>query len=405
MVEGSAYLCTSSRFRVDFARRLREGEIEGLLMDSLLDWIYQLTWSDGSPKVIVPLFIIVGSLLLGFVFERVVLKWLLYKTSQNAWYSDEIIIGSLRYIVTVWFGLFGTYIAFASDSLYFFGAQGDQRVWSFFPTLLVITLVVTIAIVLTKLAAGFINLYTSQVRGLPSASLLINVAGVIIFLIAALVALQSLGIAITPLLTALGVTGLAVALALQETLANFFAGIVMIVSRQLRVNDYIMLNSGEEGYVTDITWRNTVIRSLEDNIILVPNSTMSSSIITNSYLPNRELSLILTAGVSYESNLDHVEEVTFEVAQEVANEVPGCIMDTEPLVRYNNFSDWGIEFSVILRVREFVDQFLIKHEFMRRLHRRYQEENIAMTSTVQLLRFDRSSGEPSGNDTVSDNGV
>ncbi len=221
----------------------------------------------------------------------------------------------------------------------------------------------------------------------------------------ALIILQSLGIRITPILGALGVGGLAVALALQETLANLFAGIVIILSKQLRPGDFVQLSSGEQGYVEDVTWRNTTIRSLPNNMVIVPNAEISSSIITNYYQPEQQMAVLVDVGVSYESDLEHVEEVTTEVATEVMTEIEGGIPESEPFIRYNNFGEYSIDFTVIMQTSEVVNQYVIKHEFIKRLHRRYWEEGIEIPFPIRTIQgMDNANGanrgsfagEPSG---------
>jgi small-conductance mechanosensitive channel len=359
------------------------------LFRDLLGRITSITfYTGGGARYLVPLALVLGGFIVGFIFEKTVLRWLRGRASQNYWYSDDIIFDSLRYVVMVWFGLIGVALALYSNTLYFFdgatqaGQEANVTIREAVTSGLTVVFIISVAVLLTRIANGFIKLYTSQIKGLPSSSLLVNVSGIVIFTLAGLISLQSVGVAVAPILTALGVGGLAVALALQETLANFFSGIVIILSRQLRPNDYVSLESGDEGYVTDITWRNTTIRSLNNNTIIVPNSTMSNSIITNYYQPGKQLSLIIPARVGYGMDLARVEEVTLEVGREILQEVPGCVAETEPLVRYNNFGEMSVDFSVILTIREFVDQFAVKHEFMKRLHRRYAEEGIDIPAVM-----------------------
>ena len=190
-----------------------------------------------------------------------------------------------------------------------------------------------------------------------------------------LVILDQLKITISPLLASLGIMGLVVSLALQDTLANFFAGISLSIDRPVRIGDYIKLESGE-GYVTQIGWRSTRIRTLSNKNLIVPNSKVTGSAITNFYLPELEWSASVNVGVSYGSDLEKVERITVEVAQEVLREVEGGVKEFQPSIRYNAFGDSGIKFSVDLRVRTYVDQYLIIHEFIKRLYRRYQSEGI-----------------------------
>ena len=97
-------------------------------------------------------------------------------------------------------------------------------------------------------------------------------AWAIVAILGLLVVLNGLGLSITPMLTALGVGGLAVALALQEPLANFFAGVFLTLAGQIRSGDYVKLDSGQEGYVVDFSWRSTRLRMLANNLVVVPNS-------------------------------------------------------------------------------------------------------------------------------------
>jgi small-conductance mechanosensitive channel len=197
--------------------------------------------------------------------------------------------------------------------------------------------------------------------------------------------LQYVGISVTPALAALGVTGLAVSLALQETLSNLFSGVLIVASNQIRPGHYVRLNSGEEGYVSDITWRTTNIRQLSNNLVVVPNSAMTSAIVLNFEHPEPEMSILFEVGVSYESDLEHVEQVTIDVCKETLREVAGGVPDFEPFIRYHTFNDFSIQFTVILRGQDFVSQYLIKHEFVKRLHKRYREEGIVIPFPIRTL--------------------
>jgi small-conductance mechanosensitive channel len=203
----------------------------------------------------------------------------------------------------------------------------------------------------------------------------------------ALILLNTLGISITPILASLGIGSLAVALALQDTLSNFFAGLYVAIDKPVRVGDFVKLESGEEGYVVDVGWRSTRIQMLPDNVVIVPNSKLMGSTITNYYLPSRELTVVMQVGVSYASDLPLVEKVTVEVAREVMKTVPGGVPSFEPMVRFHTFADSSVNFAVVVRAKEFVDQHLIKHEFIKRLHARYRKEGITIPFPIRTLDF------------------
>ncbi len=248
--------------------------------------------------------------------------------------------------------------------------------------------ILSVTMVVSGITRRLIAVYAKGAdSALPVTSLTQNVSRIVIFCIGILIVLSSLGISITPILATLGVGGLAVALALQETLSNLFSGLTITAARQIRIGDYIKLESGEEGYVTDINWRTTQIKMLPNNIVLVPNSKLAQAIVVNYCIPDKEMSVTVDVGVHYHSDLEKVEKVTSEVAKEVMQEVTGGVPGFEPFIRYNTFGDFSIQFTVILRAKEFVDQYLIKHEFIKRLHARYQKEGIVIPYPIQAINY------------------
>lgn len=241
-------------------------------------------------------------------------------------------------------------------------------------------------LVVTKLAVVATRSFALRRAGVaPSTAIFANVVRIVVLTVGLLVLLQSVGVSITPLLTALGVGGLAVALALQDTLTNLFAGIHILASKKIEPGDYIQMASGEQGYVVDVNWRNTAIRALPDNMVIIPNATLSSEILVNYHRPFPQMSVLTQVGVSYDSDLDQVERVTIEVASEVMAEIEGGVPEHLPSIRFHTFGESSIDFSVILRAREFTDQYLITHEFIKRLHRRYRAEGIEIPFPIRTL--------------------
>ena len=144
------------------------------------------------------------------------------------------------------------------------------------------------------------------------------------------------------------------------------------------------MSTGEEGYVADITWRSTTIKAPANNMVIIPNATLASANVTNYDLPDKQVALIVKVTASYFGDLEKVEKIAIAVGKKVLESVPGGVPDFEPSVRYNTFGDFGIDLSVILRVKELADQYLVKHEFIKTLHRRFREEGIEFpVSTAQ----------------------
>jgi len=332
-------------------------------------------------QFIIPFLFIASGLLLGMIFNKIILKEIKKIAAGTKWEGDEIIIHSLQGMVMFWFIAAGCYGALRSIQL-------SQNLMDFFQKVLLVLVILSVTLVIAKILAGFVNLYSRKVGGaLLSTTMFVNITRILVFIVGVLIILQSLGIAITPILTALGVGGLAVALALQETLSNLFAGIQIIASNQIKPGDFVKLASGEEGYVTDITWRYTTIRTLPNNMVIIPNAKLASSLVTNYNSPEKEMAILAKVGVSYDSDLEKVERVTIEVAKEVMKNVEGGVPDFEPFIRYHTFNDFSIDFTVILRGKEFVNQHLIKHEFVKRLHRRYNAEGIEIPFPIRTIHM------------------
>lgn len=211
----------------------------------------------------------------------------------------------------------------------------------------------------------------------PTSGLVQGVLKGMIWVIGFLLALSLLGISVTPLLTALGVGGLAVGLALKDTLENIFAGFNILMERAIRIGDFIRLESGQEGVVVDIHWRTTRVRLLANNIVVIPNSKLAQSVVTNYFLPEKRLSLLVPVSVGYGSDPDQVERVLIDVARKTAGEVPGLLAEPEPFVRFiPGFGESSLDFTLICQVNEFVDNYLAQHALRKNIFRRFQEEGI-----------------------------
>jgi small-conductance mechanosensitive channel len=244
----------------------------------------------------------------------------------------------------------------------------------------------SITLTMAAIASEGVEAYGDLIApALPVSSLTRNIAWVLVAMLGGLVVLNGLGLSITPMLTALGVGGLAVALALQEPLANFFAGLFLTLAGQVRVGDYVALDSGQEGYVVDFSWRSTRLRMLANNLVIVPNAKLSQAIVVNYHLPAQDLAVLVEVGVDYASNLGDVERVVVEVGRTVMTQVAGGVPEFEPFIRFHTFADSSINFTVILRGREFVDQYLIKHEFIKRLHARFDQEGIVIPFPMRTI--------------------
>ncbi len=333
-----------------------------------------------SPWVYAPLAFL-SWLLIGFIVRRNLIAWLRGLAKRTPFKLDDLFVESLP----LPFGIliFGSGIAWIGKLLPL--APEFHRI----AAICFQTAVVFAAIFLAeRFLTGLVASYSDKIQAGISPKAIESLIRLALIMIGAMILLDLMGISVTPLLASLGIGSLAVALPLQDTLSNFFAGLYVSIEKPIRVADFVRLESGEEGYVTEIGWRNTKIKTPQDNLAVVPNSKIASGIVLNYHLPAKELAVPIPVGVHYNSNLEHVERVTVDVAREIMKKIPGAVPRFDPVVRYHAFDNSSINFNVVLRAKEFADQGLIKHEFVKALHARYQKEGIVISFPTRTIDFE-----------------
>ncbi len=336
---------------------------------------------NGVFEYLIPASVLLGVLLGGYVLRKLLFNWLHSVVKNTETHLDDIVISAIKGPFIIWCAMFGIYLALDVSKL-------PESLVAIAGKILVVLAIISVTMVLSNISSSIISTYSSKLSGpLPVTTLTQNITRIVIYLIGILIILNRLGVSITPILATLGVGGLAVALAMQDTLSNLFAGFHLIVSGQIKVGDYIKLENNIEGYVVDINWRITKIKMLPNNIILIPNAKLTQAIITNFHMPEKELAVLVNVGVHYDSDLERVEKITIEVAKEVMKDVQGGVPGFEPFVRYHTFADFSINFTVIMRAKEFVDQYLVKHEFVKRLHARYAKEKIVIPYPIRAVNY------------------
>lgn len=252
-----------------------------------------------------------------------------------------------------------------------------------------IVAIVIATLITARIVGTLMRRWMAKTGAVPATSIFVNITRVAIVILGAGFALSVLGISITPVITALGVGGLAVALALQDTLSNLFAGLQIVASKQIRPGDYLLLDTGQEGTVTDTAWRTTTLRTQSDNLVIVPNSVLAQAIVTNYRLPAEAVATTVEFGVAYNADLALVERVTAEVARQVMAEAGHDVGERDPIVRFRSFADSHIQCAAVLYVPGFTDQFPLKSAFIKALHERFAAEGIAFpypTRTVHLVK-------------------
>jgi small-conductance mechanosensitive channel len=292
---------------------------------------------------------------------------------------DEFVIGSLRAPSVFWCVAIGLHVGLSLSDL-------PDKYTLYLSKAIDIIVILSISIAVANASGRMLENYirTSSIP-IPPTGLVYGSLKGIIFLVGLLFILHVLGISILPLITTLGIGGLAIALALQDTLANLFSGIQMLMEKSIRVGDYIRLEKGEEGYVEDITWRSARIRVASNNVVIVPNSQLAKSVVTNYSLPDRKMAISVRVPVSFDADPDEAERILLEEAGKAIGEVPGLLAEPAPVVRFSpGFGEGVLEFSVICQVESFSSQYLAQHELRKRMFKRLKREGLAASLPARI---------------------
>jgi len=322
------------------------------------------------PLIILPL--------IGLIFKKYIHSKVKLLVDKTNWKIDNIIFDSFENSILFWFVLFGIYLSLSQLPF-------QSNILDFALNLNIAVIVLSISISVSNVSVKILELFASNNKSFPSTTMFSNLFRIIIVSMGLLIVFQNFGISIAPVLTALGVGGLAISLALKDTLSDLFAGLHILLSRKVIPGDLVELDTLQRGVIENITWRNTTIRDRTNNMLVVPNSKLSTAIITNFDVPVKHLTARISCGVSYDSDLDKVERVVLDVAKQVINDVEGANKNYKPGVTFLNFGESSIDFRVFIGAIDYSGQWSVTHEFIKRLHKRFKLEGIEIPFPIRTI--------------------
>lgn len=330
--------------------------------------------------------LILLAVIIGKAFTVVLGRWVHRLTKRTESTLDDMMLKAVQRPIFVGIILGGVFFALPSITL-LAGftediALGFSVVWTLFGLWFAI-----------RVTNGLVEWYATEVAAKTKSEkddqflpIIKKVIMAVFGFIALLMVLGSFGIEITTLIAALGIGGLAVALALQPTLSNFFSGAHIIADRPVRIGDFIELDSGEKGTVADIGWRSTKLKVFGDNMVIIPNSKLAEATITNYYYPAKPYTFMVDVGVGYGEDLARVEKVTIEEAKKVLKKL-GTGAKNDPVVRFKEFGDSNVNFSVYFKVLKYANKFPLRHEFIKALKARFDKERIEIAWPTSKVFF------------------
>ncbi len=324
-------------------------------------------------KIAIPLIVTVSSLTALLIVRVLIFRSLHKRAEGTVIQIDDLIISAIKTPSVYWCLAIGLYIGLAVSEL-------PERYILYATKMIHVLLILSITIAAANLTGKMFKIYIQQTNlPLPSTGLVYGIIKAVILTLGFLIILGVLGLSITPIITALGVGGLAVALALKDTLENLFSGVHILMEKTIRVGDFVRLETGQEGYVEDITWRTTRVKMLPNNMVIIPNSKLAQSIVVNYYLPEKRMSLPIPVSVSYSADPEKVEEILVDEAKKAVGAIPGLLEEPEPVARFiPGFGESSLDFTLVCQVAEFADQYLAQDELRKRIFRRFRAEGIEM---------------------------
>ena len=363
------------------------------MIDALNNWLLEmvaaaaaigLEWHD----LLVSLGIVIAAVVFAVLFSRILFRLMLRVASVFPGELDDHLVSTAKGPVTAYIILLGVYLAIkiplelphAIDTVV-------DRVFS-------VAAIAVGAYMINVMGTSGLMWLQEYLASTPAAntsswalplarrSLLLVVAAMAI-----MVSLDVLGVNITPLIAGLGIGGLAVALAIQPTLSNLFAGTYVITEGVVSPGDYIDMDGGVSGYVVDVNWRSTRLRTWGNNLVIIPNSRFADSVITNYSKPDEHVNVYLTCGVAYESDLGRVEQVGQEVMERVLAQHPGAVLDYGAYFGYENFGESNVDFWLFVQSKDRLASFEVRSELIKQLHARLTEEGITINYPVRTLHF------------------
>ena len=351
------------------------------VLDSLYSPVVGQTFADFITAAIVILLFFVIAKAVNFTIK----KFVLHVSAKTKSQLDDLLIDAVSLPILIGIVLMGVFVAL----------QGLPELSQFSDAInstFTVFYILFAAFIAIRIINAFVHWYAIEVAHKTKSKvdeqflpMIKRVVSGIVLLIALVWVLGALGVEITALIATMGVGGIAIALALQDTLKEFFSGAHVLLDKPIRLGDFIELESGDKGTVTDIGWRSTTIKTFSRNYIVIPNSKMASSKLINYDQPKQELGFSVDVGIGYNDDLEKVEKVAIDEASKILKKMGTGARDFEPFVRFQEFGESNIDFKVVFRVQKYADQFALKHEFIKALKKRFDKEGIEISWPVRKV--------------------
>ncbi len=332
---------------------------------------FEALWPYLWPAFVAIVVVVVGWLLIGVVAKRILRRWEASQVDEAAVTKLPVRsfrVGILLLGVIIWARLVVSTPA---------AKLAVDRVAS-------VALVVLLVLIVNGVVDGWLSSRSRHSRVLQtSGSVIRTTVRILVFVIGTLMLLSALGINVTPVIASLGIGSLAIGLALQKTLENFFAGLLIAADQPVRVGDFVEFD-GLSGTVLSIGWRSTRLITRERNTLIVPNASIAQANLVNRSTPKELCEFRVPVGVHYTTELALARQAIVETAVAV---IPQTVLngDFTPLARLTAFGPSSIDFIAVLAAPSWPDTFAVRDRFIEALQQRFAADGIEIPFPIQTL--------------------
>ena len=322
----------------------------------------------------------IATIIAGFavaIIARIIVRWLekFAETTETKW--DDIIVAAIGTPVQVGIVALSIYIALKS-----FDVVPAQYAWVLSGKVLDSIYILLGTWIAASLLHDIVRIYGRQIAESTEGDMddrivdLLELAvRYIVWFVGLMLVMVNLEINITPFLAGAGIAGIALALAAQDLISNFFGGAIITVDKPFKVGDRIRMDNFY-GDVLSVGTRSTRVKTLDNEIVTIPNNKLTTNSVINYSEPDPKLRMTIPITVAYGTDPIRVKTILLEIAHEAIRKNDFLVEDPEPTAFFVEFSESSINFIVRVWTRHIVSSEKVKDTINCLIAERFAQEGI-----------------------------
>lgn len=322
--------------------------------------------------------IIIITLIIAFIAKLILKKILKPLSKKTKTKIDDIIIKSLSSMIFYIIFLVGFKV----------GLQNFEFKTTVWDSVVNTILIIIICLLLIKIIEDFAKQWMAEWKFKTKTSaderlipFLKKIIKTILMILTVIFVFNAWKIDISPLLATAGIAGLAIGLAVKDSLSNILGGLQLVLDRTFKVNDKIQLESGETGVILDIGLRSTKLKTYDNEVIFIPNGYLANTKIKNFTQPDFTIRTNVDFGVEYGSDPEKVRKIVLEAIKKI----DAVVEEPEPAVLFIKMSDFSLDFVARAWVKTYTEAYSTKIKMIDEIHDALNKANIGIPFPTQTI--------------------